>query len=141
MKINTIGITLILIAFLGVWLSASPQLQVKNKQNINLKAYTQQIDIMKLRIQKLEDELIQMKKVIRINGNNVEIVSPARLKLNALNLILNAQQNMKLESTANMTIKSLIINQSSSAMTIKSSDLMSLSSNAMALKAGLIRLN
>lgn len=141
MKINTIGITLILMAFLGIWLSASPQLQVKNKQNINLKAYTQQIDTMKLQIQKLEDELIQMKKVIRINGNNVEIVSPAGLKLNALNLILNAQQNMKLESTVNMTIKSHIINQSCGAMTIKSSDIMSLSSNAMALKAGLIRLN
>lgn len=141
MKINTIGITLILIAFLGIWLSASPQLQVKNKQNINLKAYTQQIDTMKLQIQKLEDELIQMKKVIRINGNNVEIVSPARLKLNALNLILNAQHDMKLESTVNMTIKSHIMSQSSGAMTIKSSELMSLSSNAMALKAGLIRLN
>jgi len=134
MKKNTIGITLILMIVLGVWLSASPQLQVKNKQNINLKAYTKQFDTMKLRIQKLENELIQMKKVIRINGNNVEIVSPARLKLNARSLILNAKQDMRFESTINVIFKSNIMSQSSGAMTIKSS-------GRMSLKAGLIRLN
>ena len=111
MKKNIIGATLFILACFVLWQFASPQLQLKNQSSANLKVATQKINSLQLRIQRLENELNKLQKVIKVKANGVEITTPGSLKLKGMNLELKSQMNlnmnigMNLNMNANMKVK------------------------------------
>ena len=106
MKKHIFGITIFLFVCIILWVSATPEPQIHSQSNLQLKKNEQKINTLLLRIQKLEKELKQLKNVIRIKGNNVEIISPLSLKLRANSLDLKSNTKMNFNSTVNMLFNS-----------------------------------
>ena len=106
MKKHIFGITIFLFVCIILWVSATPEPQIHSQSNLQLKKNEQKINTLLLRIKKLEKELKQLKNVIRIKGNNVEIISPLSLKLRANSLDLKSNTKMNFNSTVNMLFNS-----------------------------------
>ncbi len=111
MKKITIMIIFFLIVCLSVWLSAELQ-KGQIERTPQKKVLKLQGDDLQARIDKLEKELELLKKVIRINGANVDIQAIGNVKIRASNISIEAVANAQFKGTK-VTV------QSSGANTIK----------------------
>ncbi len=86
----------LLIVCLVVWLPAKQQktqLKVMPQQSV-LKS---QVDDLQAKVNQLQRELELMKKVIRISGPNVDILSNGNLKIRATNIFVEAGLDAQLK--------------------------------------------
>lgn len=108
MKNIALVIIFFLIVFLVVWLPARPQkaqLKVIPQQNV-LKS---QVDNLQTKVNQLQKELELLKRVIKINGANVDILSNGILKIRAVNISVEARVDAQLKGTR-ITVQSTGMN-------------------------------
>jgi len=108
-----------------LWVSLPAQ-QVYKQKGSSMNVYAQQIDTLQLRIKRMEKELAELRKVIKINGGNVAIESRGTLQLNG--------SSLSMESHGKLNIKGIKLNMDASTMALQSS-------SQMTLKSSLIKLN
>lgn len=114
---------LVFIAFV-LWVSMPAQ-QVYKPQASSTHVYTQKIDTLQLRIKSMEKELAELRKVIKINGGNVEINSRGTLHLKGSNLFM--------ESQGKLNVKGIKLNMDATTMALKSSSQLTLNSSLIKL--------
>ena len=103
-----------------------PAQQLYKQTGTNMTMYTQKIDTLQLRIKRMEKELAELRKVIKINGSNVEIKSQGTLQLNGSNLSMNSQSKLNIKGVT---------------LTMKSTTMALTSGSEMKLKGSIIKLN
>ena len=111
MKKIAIMIIFFLIVCLAVWLPAELQ-KGQIERTPQKKVLKLQGDDLQAKVDKLEKELELLKKVIRINGTNVDIQAVGNVKIRASNISIEAVTNAQFKGTK-VTV------QSSGANTIK----------------------
>jgi hypothetical protein len=98
MKNFGLGIIFFLIVCLVVLLPAKPQkaqLKVMPQQSVS-KA---QVDDLQKKVNQLQRELELLKRVIRISGQNVDILSNGSVKIRATNVSVEARVDAQLKGT------------------------------------------
>lgn len=126
MKRYAVLFSLVIFISLILWVGIPAQQQLVRPSGTNLKAQTQKINSLQMKINKMEKELAELRKVIKIKGGNVEIKSSGVLKLNGSTLSMNSQNSL--------IIKGVSLNMNATTMNV-------ISDAVMTLKGSMIKLN